>query len=70
MSAYSVLQQVGLTKSCSLETEAVSTGRDHLGDKGRTNPPKDHMTETKLTGDLRNDNYMATSTILHSQTEM
>lgn len=39
--------QVRLT--CDTQLDAVSTGRDHLCDKGRTNTPKDQMTETKLT---------------------
>lgn len=60
---------VGLTEWCRLQTEAVPAGRDHLGDRGWTNPPQDHMTEAKLTRDLRNDNYTATWTILHSWTE-
>lgn len=56
--------------SHSLQTEGVSAGRNHHSDRGCTNPPKDHMTETKLTRDLRNVNYIATSTILHGRTEM
>lgn len=34
--------------------------KDHHGDRGCTNPPKDQLTETKLTRDLRNANYTAT----------
>lgn len=56
-----------LTFATSPKAHSVSEGRDHLGDRGCTNPPQDHMTEAKLTRDLRNDNYM---TILHSWTEM
>lgn len=39
------MQQVGLNHQV-LQTEAVSAGRDHLSDRGCTNPPKDHMTES------------------------
>ncbi len=56
--------------SRSFQTDDVSAGRAYHGDRGCTNPPKDHMTETKLTRDLRNDNYTATSTVLHSCTEI
>lgn len=33
---------------------------DHHGDRGRTNPPEDQLTEAKLTRDLRNANDTAT----------
>lgn len=40
--------------------EARPRDGDHHGDRGRTNPPKDRLTEAKLTRDLRNANYTAT----------
>ena len=58
---------MGLTESCGLQTGGQA-GTTSVTEVVQT-LLKDHMTETKLTGDLRNDNYKATLTIPYSRTE-
>lgn len=48
----------------------VGFGDTHqLRDRGHRNGPRDHMTETKLTREPRNENYTATWSIWHRWTE-